>query len=82
MDGHFYSVKSPGMAALATPPYMAIKALGGEKLARTAVDNIERTPNPKWHAHDVVPLENYGFDVERGAAVERRVQQPPRWSGS
>ena len=74
-DGHFYSVKSPGMAALATPPYMAIKALGGEKLARTAVDNVERTANPKWHPHDVVPLENYGFDVERGVAVERRVQQ-------
>jgi hypothetical protein len=75
VDGHFYSVKSPGMAALATPPYIAIKALGGEKLARTAVDNIERAPNPKWHPHDVVPLENYGFDVERGVAVERRVQQ-------
>jgi len=74
-DGHFYSVKSPGMAALATPPYMAIKALGGEKLARTAVDNVERTANPKWHPHDVVPLENYGFDVERGVAIERRVQQ-------
>ena len=75
VDGHFYSVKSPGMAALATPPYMAIKVLGGEKLARTAIDNIERTANPKWHPHDVVPLENYGFDVERGVAIERRVQQ-------
>src|SRR5436305_6945435 len=30
VDGHFYSVKSPGMAALTTPVYMAIDALGGQ----------------------------------------------------
>jgi hypothetical protein len=75
VDGHYYSVKSPGLAALATPAYLGIRELGGEKLARAAVDNIERTPKSKWHPHDVVPLENYGFDVERGVAVERRVQQ-------
>ena len=74
VDGHFYSVKSPGMAALATPPYMAIKALGGEAGANRGRQHRAH-PNPKWHAHDVVPLENYGFDVERGAAVERRVQR-------
>ena len=31
VDGHFYSVKSPGMAALTTPLYVAIKDLGGEQ---------------------------------------------------
>jgi len=30
VDGHFYSVKSPGMAALSTPLYMAIDGLGGQ----------------------------------------------------
>ena len=34
VDGHFYSVKSPGMAALTTPLYAAIEDLGGDKLAR------------------------------------------------
>ncbi len=75
VDGHFYSVKSPAMPALVTPLYSAIKGLGGEKLARAAVDNVERTALPKWHPHDVVPLENYGFDVERGQRVERTIQQ-------
>ncbi len=75
VDGHFYSVKSPAMAALVTPLYSAITAVGGEKLARSAVDNVERTAQPKWHPHDVVSLENYGFDVERGERVERSVQQ-------
>jgi hypothetical protein len=75
VDGHFYSVKSPAMPALVTPLYSAITAVGGEKLARSAVDNVERTAQPKWHPHDVVSLENYGFDVERGERVERSVQQ-------
>jgi hypothetical protein len=75
VDGHFYSVKSPGMAALTTPLYMAIKDLGGEKLARAAVDNARHTANPKWIPDSVVPLENYGYDVQRGLRVEAAVEQ-------
>src|SRR5215210_3446837 len=75
VDGHFYSVKSPGTAALATPLYMAIKGLGGEKLARATVNNERQTAHPQWHPDNVVPLENYGYDVERGLRVEARVEQ-------
>jgi hypothetical protein len=74
VDGHFYSVKSPGTAALATLPYMAIKALDGDKLARAAVDNENRTAHHKWYSDNVVPLENYGYDVERGLRVQAIVQ--------
>ncbi len=73
--GHFYSVKSPGTAALTTLPYMAIEALGGEKLARAAVDNERATPHPKWHPDSVVPLENTGYDVQRGLRVQNRVEE-------
>jgi hypothetical protein len=75
VDGHFYSVKSPGTAALTTPLYMAIKGLGGEKLARAAVDNAQGTAHPRWIPDSVVPLENYGYDVERGLRVQSIVQQ-------
>jgi hypothetical protein len=75
VDGHFYSVKSPGTAALTTLPYMAIKALGGEKLARAAVDNERQTAHPKWHPDSVVPLENVGYDVQRGLRVQARVEE-------
>jgi hypothetical protein len=75
VDGHFYSVKGPGTAALTTLPYMAIKALGGEKLARAAVDNERQTPHPKWHPDSVVPLENTGYDVQRGLRVQARVEE-------
>jgi hypothetical protein len=82
VDGHFYSVKSPGTAALTTLPYMTLKALGGDKLARAAVDNERRTPHPKWHPDSVVPLENTGYDVHRGLRVQERVEQetPVVWA--
>src|SRR3954452_9208521 len=75
VDGHFYSVKGPGTAALTTLPYMAIKALGGDKLARAAVSNERRTAHPKWHPDSVVPLENTGYDVQRGLRVQAHVEQ-------
>jgi hypothetical protein len=75
VDGHFYSVKSPGMAALSTPLYKAIEGLGGDKLARAAVDNARHTAHPKWYPASVVPLENYGYDVQRGLRVQSIVEQ-------
>src|SRR5262249_45062688 len=75
VDGHFYSVKSPGMAALTTPLYTLIDAAGGEKLARAAVTNQKRTAHPKWHPTSVCPLENYGFDVQRCLRVQTRVEE-------
>ena len=47
---------------------MAIEAVGGDKLARAAVANAEQTAHPKWTPDSVVPLENYGYNVERGHA--------------
>jgi hypothetical protein len=75
VDGHFYSVKSPGVAALTTPLYKAIEAVGGDKLARAAVNNAEQTAHPKWTPEDVIPLENYGYNVERGVRAQRLVEQ-------
>src|SRR6185312_6607527 len=75
VNGHFYSVKSPGMAALTTPLYMAIHDLGGDRLARAAVSNAAHTAHPKWYpTTSVVPLENYGYDVQRGLRVQRFVE--------
>jgi hypothetical protein len=74
VDGHFYSVKSPGVAALSLPFYEAIDALGGKQLALEAAVNARNTAHPKWRAQGVVPLENYGFNVERGLHVESRVE--------
>jgi hypothetical protein len=53
---------------------MAIKALDGDKLARAAVDNEMRTAHHQWYSDNVIPLENYGYDVERGLRVQAIVQ--------
>ncbi len=75
VNGHFYSVKSPGMAALSTPLFKAIEAVGGDKIARAAVDNAEQTAHPKWTPDSVIPLENYGYNVGRGQRVQRIVEE-------
>jgi hypothetical protein len=75
VDGHFYSVKSPGVAALTTPLYKAIEGLGGDKLARAAVDNERQTAHPKWYPQSVVPLENFGYNVERGIRVQHAIEE-------
>ncbi len=75
VDGHFYSVKSPGMAALTTPLYEAIEGLGGDKLARAAAHNVDRTTHPKWRYDGVIPIENFGYNVERGQVVQASIER-------
>ncbi len=75
VDGHYYSVKSPGMAAVSTPLYDAIEGLGGNKLARAAAANVDHTAHPKWGYNGVIPIENFGYDVERGQRVQASIKQ-------
>jgi hypothetical protein len=74
VDGHFYSVKSPGMAAISTPLYAAIEGLGGDKLARAAANNVARSAHPKWGYDGVIPIENFGYNVERGERVQASIK--------
>src|SRR6266498_5003768 len=48
VDGHFYSVKAPGLAALTLPAYLALDAVGGKKLAREAARNTLSAAHPRW----------------------------------
>ncbi|MGH2957302.1 MAG: hypothetical protein ACRDL6_09940, partial [Solirubrobacterales bacterium] len=75
VDGHFYSVKSPGVAGLSLPAYLAIDALGGKKLAHEATANARRAADPRWDPPEIVPIENYGYDEERGRAIELQTEQ-------
>ena len=52
IEGHFYSVKSPGTAALTTPLYMAIEGAGGLDVARDAALNARETEWPRWAPED------------------------------
>jgi hypothetical protein len=74
IDGHFYSVKSPGVAALTTPAYLAIEEAGGLELSREAAANAGRSSDPRWVPNDRYPYPSYGFDYDRAQRVQQRVE--------
>jgi hypothetical protein len=74
IDGHFYSVKSPGLAALSTPAYLAIEETGGRELSRDAAANAARSSDPRWTPNDQPPFPSYGFDYGRAQRVQQRVE--------
>lgn len=74
IDGHYYSVKSPGMAALVTPIYMAIDATGGRELAADTAAQAAKADRPRWAPNDGPPYTSYGFDAARAERVQLRVE--------
>ena len=80
VDGHFYSVKAPGLAALTLPPYLVLNALNAQSVARSAADNAHATAHDHWHSH--APPKYFGFDVHRTRTVQREVAQdtPMIWA--
>jgi hypothetical protein len=74
IDGHYYSVKSPGLAALSTPLYALIDATGGRGLSADAADNAARAYEPRWMPNDGPPFASYGYDPQRAERVQERVE--------
>jgi hypothetical protein len=81
IDGHFYSVKAPGLPLLLTPAYLGIEAAGGKALAREAADQARRGGGHQW-TYNGLNVANYGYSTTRAAAVKRRleVQAPIVWA--
>src|SRR5258708_3363495 len=48
INGHFYSVKAPGLAFALTPPLLALDVLGAPALARTAADHARDGGAHQW----------------------------------
>jgi hypothetical protein len=80
VDGHFYSVKAPGLAALTLPPYLVLDALGASSAARAAAENAHRGDHDHWHSH--APPKYFGFDRDRTRRVQSKVaeQVPIIWA--
>lgn len=74
IDGHYYSVKSPGMAALSVPLYKLIVALGGEDASRAAADNAAQAYSPRWTPNENAPWAQYGYDPVRALHMETRIE--------
>jgi hypothetical protein len=82
LEGHFYSVKAPGLAALTLPAHLALDAAGAESVARDAAANASRADHPRWRPPDHPDLSQYGFSARRAHRVEVRVenQTPIVWA--
>ncbi len=74
MDGHFYSVKAPGLAAVTLPAYLGLDAIGGKDRARDAAATAHRS-SWRWLAHSPkAPLSVVsGSAADRARHVEAKV---------
>jgi hypothetical protein len=73
IDGHYYSVKSPGTAALSVPAYLAIDG-GTRGAANAAARNASEAHHPRWTPNDQFPWRQYGYSEERALRVESRIE--------
>ncbi len=80
-NGHFFSVKAPGLPLLLLPAWKAIDAVGGPKLAREAADNARRHGARQWTYHGL-NVATYGYSASRAAVMKRRleIQAPLIWA--
>jgi hypothetical protein len=81
IDGHYYSVKSPGTAALSVPLYLAIDA-GGRGAARAAAQNASEAREPRWTPNERWPYAQYGYDQARALRIESSIEEntPVVWA--
>ena len=81
INGHFYSVKAPGLAFALTPPYLALDALGAPSLARSAADTARAGGARQW-TYRGLNVHAYGYNAARAAEIKRRIeiQAPMVWA--
>jgi hypothetical protein len=80
INGHFYSVKAPGLAFALTPPFLALKAAGAPTLAREAADTARAGGARQW-TYRGLNVHAYGYNAQRAAQIKRRleIQAPMVW---
>ncbi len=73
VDGHFYSVKAPGLAAVTLPEYIALDAIGAKELARDAAATAHQSRWDPWRPRHEPPFASYGFSRARTRQTEVEV---------
>jgi hypothetical protein len=81
INGHFYSVKAPGLAFVLTPPFMALNAVGAPTLSREAADTARAGGARQW-TYRGLNVHAYGYNAHRAAEIKRRleIQAPMVWA--
>jgi hypothetical protein len=80
-NGHFFSVKGPGLPALLVPAYKLITATGGDDLARDAANRAREGGARQW-TYKGLNVHAYGYDPERAVRVKALLaaQAPLIWA--
>lgn len=80
-NGHFFSVKAPGLPVVLTPAYVVLDALGAQDLAQDAADNAREGGATLWYYRGL-NVHAYGDDPVRAETIKRRIerQAPLVWA--
>ena len=80
-NGHYYSVKPPGLVIATLPLYRALDAAGGERVARAARGRAESDGGQPWAAR-TLPIAQYGYSKPRAAAARAAIADdaPMTWA--
>ena len=80
-DGHYYSVKPPGLVFATFPLYAGLHAAGAERLAHDARVRAEGGGATLWAAKDP-PIAFYGYDRPRALAAREAIADdaPMTWA--
>ena len=80
-DGHYYSVKPPGLVLATFPLYAALRAAGAEDLARDARIRAEGAGVAPW-APGRPPIAYYGYSERRAIAARGAIADdaPLTWA--
>ena len=70
INGHFYSVKSPGMPVALLPAYLSLKAVGFQSLSNSAGTTLQKD-SPGYATGKKIKLVNYGGSKARALAVRK-----------
>lgn len=80
-NGHYYSVKPPGLSLATLPLYRALDAAGGERIARAARIRAQSGGGARWAARRV-PVAQYGYSRTRAIAARTAIADdaPMAWA--
>jgi hypothetical protein len=73
-EGHYYSVKAPGLPALVTPLYAGLDAAGARGVAADAAATARRHGDSRWH-YEELPVGNYGYVPARRDAIQGTLER-------
>jgi hypothetical protein len=80
-DGHFYSVKAPGLAFVATPAYKALTAVGGADASAALARNAREGGATRWE-REGTSKGLYSDNLRRADRVRTRIEEetPMVWA--